>query len=92
MKAYDFPKAIVQQVVVNSKGEVTDIVARKGRTRESVKRHVSSVIPFLNTEDVSPASESDVDQDTSESGSRVRKKPMRRAAKAAKDQISRHFS
>ena len=92
MKAYDFPKAIVQQVVVNSKGEVTDIVARKGRTRESVKRHVSSVIPFLSTEDVSPASESDVDQDTSESGSRVRKKPMRRAAKAAKDQISRHFS
>ena len=39
--------AIVTKVFTNSRDEVTDVVAKKGRTREIVKRHVTSVIPLL---------------------------------------------
>ena len=39
--------AIVRKVWENCNGEVMDVEAFKGSTREMVKRHVSSVIPFF---------------------------------------------
>ena len=42
-----YPLAIVEEVVVNDLGEVTGVIVRKGNGRSSIKRHVSSVIPFL---------------------------------------------
>ena len=47
LKATDFPMARVTKVYNNDIGEVTDIVALKGKTRESVKRHVTSVVPLM---------------------------------------------
>ena len=46
-KTNNFPMAIVTKVFTNSRDEVTDVIAKKGRTREIVKRHVTSVIPLL---------------------------------------------
>ena len=46
-KAYDYPLAIVTDVKKNDIGEVTGETAKKGKTRETVKRHVISVIPLL---------------------------------------------
>ena len=39
--------AIVTKVFPNCRDEVTNAIAKKGRTREIVKRHVTSVIPLL---------------------------------------------
>lgn len=46
-KPSSYPLAIVKDIQLNDLGEVTGVVAYKGKTRESVKRHVSSVIPLL---------------------------------------------
>ena len=51
MKPNQFPMAIVKTVIVNDLGEVTGAVLFKGRTRETVKRHVSSLIPLLRASD-----------------------------------------
>jgi len=50
MKAAHYPKAIVRSVFVNSADEVTDITAMKGCSRELVKRHVSSVLKYMDGE------------------------------------------
>jgi len=46
-KAIKYPMALVLDIVTNSIGEVTDVTVRKGKTREVVKRHVTSVIKIL---------------------------------------------
>jgi hypothetical protein len=46
-KIKDYPLAKVCSVVQNDIGEVTGVTALKGKTRETVKRHVKSVIPYL---------------------------------------------
>ena len=51
LKPSDFPMAAVRDVQINDNGEVTGVTAYKGRTRELVKRHVSSVIPLLSSTD-----------------------------------------
>lgn len=49
-KSSDFPLARVISIVTNDIGEVTDVTAKKGKTREIVKRHVTSVIPLMRPE------------------------------------------
>lgn len=46
MKSVNYPMAIVTKIIVNDLGETTNVIVRKGN-RESVKRHVQSVIPYL---------------------------------------------
>ena len=46
-KPHNYPLARVKEVVVNINGEVTGIVAIKGKNREIVKRHSSTIIPLL---------------------------------------------
>ena len=47
LKPSNYPLAIVTDVVANDVGEVTTVMARKGSNRETVKRHVESIIPLL---------------------------------------------
>ena len=47
IKPHHFPMGRVKKVVKNKLGEVTDLEIFKGTTRETVKRHASSVIPLL---------------------------------------------
>ena len=49
-KRINYPLAIVREVFENPLEEVTSVVAKKGKNRELVKRHVSSVIPILTTD------------------------------------------
>ena len=46
-KVNNYPMAIVTKVVENSRNEVTDVILRKGNSRENIKRHVTSVIPLF---------------------------------------------
>ena len=50
LKPVNFPMAIVRQVTLNDIGEVTSVLALKGSTKELVKRHATSVIPFISVE------------------------------------------
>lgn len=47
-KPTNYPLAIVKDVTVNSLGEVTGAAVLKGKTREVVKRHSSTLIPILH--------------------------------------------
>lgn len=49
-KAQNYPMGIVVEVFSNNLGEVTGVKVRKGSNREIVKRHVTSVIPLLSSE------------------------------------------
>ena len=51
-KAVNFPLAIVEDVILNDLQEVTDVIAKKGRTGEKVKRHVTSVIPLMTSKEL----------------------------------------
>jgi hypothetical protein len=53
-KAQKYPMGLVQGVQINSNGEVTCATVKKGQSGEIVKRHVTTLIPFLsdkNTEE-----------------------------------------
>ena len=47
LKPTNFPMGIVRKLQVNSLGEVTGATLMKGKNREMIKRHVSSLIPLL---------------------------------------------
>jgi len=56
LKVYNYPLSIVTKVYENSLDEVTDVEVFKGRTGETVKRHVTCIIPLLRPD--SPAVDS----------------------------------
>ena len=64
MKFNNYPLAIVNDIVVNSIDEVTDVHALKGKTGEIVKRHVTSVIPLLSCDDNNLEKDSDLHPST----------------------------
>ncbi len=47
LKPNNFPMAIVKELQTNINNEVTGAIVLKGKTRELVKRHTSSIIPLL---------------------------------------------
>ena len=53
VKAFKYPMGVVTKTFENDLGEVTSAIVKKGTTKEKVKRHVSSLIPYLTgiTED-----------------------------------------
>jgi len=61
MKSSHYPKAIVREVVTNCNDEVTGVIAMKGTTRETVKRHVSSIILLLSCDQSLTQSEAEVE-------------------------------
>ena len=46
-KPNNYPMGLVKEVEINSNNEVTGAVILKGKTRELVKRHISTLIPLL---------------------------------------------
>ena len=87
-KPTNFPMGIVREVQVNSLGEVTGATIMKGKSREMVKRHASSLIPLLGrkeyangelTESSEPNTESS-EPNTSDDISQAAPRPMRKAA------------
>ena len=46
-KPNHYPLALVKETVVNDLGEITGAIVFKGKSRESVKRHSSTIIPLL---------------------------------------------
>ena len=61
IKYVNFPMGIVTRVTTNTLGEVTNVEVRKGN-RETVKRHVKSLILLLKNGDLPPG---DLNVDTS---------------------------
>ncbi|XP_068247851.1 uncharacterized protein [Palaemon carinicauda] len=51
-KPFNYPMAVVKETVMNTIGETTNAILLKGRTRELVKRHVSSLIPILSVNEM----------------------------------------
>ena len=47
-KPSEYPMAIVKSTIKNLNNEVTDAIIIKGKTREVLKRHSSSLIPLLS--------------------------------------------
>ncbi|XP_068227415.1 uncharacterized protein [Palaemon carinicauda] len=52
-KPTNFPLAVVKDVKTNVLDEVTDAVLLKGKNREMVRRHVTSLIPILTRKEMS---------------------------------------
>lgn len=55
--------AVVKEIKININDEVTDAVLLKGKNREVVKRHVTSLIPILTYKEMSPTSNQIVQSD-----------------------------
>ena len=68
---------LVKEVEINSNNEVTGAVILKGKTRELVKRHITTLIPLLECDPKSDNSDTSDDQTLdvgNASSSRVRRK------------------
>ena len=80
-KPNDYPLGIVKRTVTNDNGEVTGAFVMKGRTRELVKRHSSTLIPVLrdsnNDHELSPPVN---DSSLSNTDGHSIKRPIRKAA------------
>ena len=88
-KQTNYPLGVVKSVKINELGEVTSAMVLKGKTREVVYRHASSLILLLHA-----ANDSDTIDDSnpvntvrSDTIANQRKIPQRRAAKLAKSEI-----
>ena len=89
-KPQNYPMGIVKQTIINDIDECTDVIVYKGKTKEYVKRHVSSIIPLLtsNEMDLTPEQISgpNSNQNTSNNG-QINTRPQRKAAINAKLKI-----
>ena len=82
IKPNNYPLAIVKQTISNDSGEVTGAIVLKGKTRELVKRHSSTLIPVLEATMDVPKDDSE-DSQVSQSVPNpdfVRSRPVRKAA------------
>ena len=61
-KPSNYPMGIVKSVVINDLGEVTGAAILKGRSREIVKRHVTSLIPLLSSDQPDQSASDQVNQ------------------------------
>ena len=97
IKPNHYPLAVVKQTITNDLDEVTGAIVLKGKTRELVKRHVSTLIPVLECkQNISPndAEGSEISEDSKPKSSRSR--PVRKAAiisqQKSKDILRDEFS
>lgn len=86
LKPSTYPLAVVLKVNVNSLGEVTSVIVRKGNNRESVWRHSSTIIPFLSCERV-PKQEHCGSSNNIMSPDRILRPPRRAAAMAGDHRV-----
>ena len=81
-KANNYPLAVIKEVVKNSNNEVTGATLRKGKSREIVKRHSSTIIPYLSVN--TDFSLNNAAAKTSNEVSSSRKQPKRVAAEISR--------
>ena len=79
VKVIDYPMATVIEVIPNCLGETTEVTVRKGNTREIVRRHVTSVIPYFKVEGYCPVSHKDEEAQNTNTNNQ-NERPKRRAA------------
>ena len=94
-KAVNYPLALVKNVTMNDLGEVTDVEVLKGSTRETLKRHVTSVIPLLTTDkDEAPqqADLADPDVNNLQDPNDVQRRSVRTAARTSNEKTKKLFS
>ena len=91
-KASKYPMARVERAVVNEIGEVTGVEVRKGNG-ELVKRDTSSVIPYMEFDDVGdPLPEDDIRCEQSHDPNPTpRRNPKRRATKTSRHRTQAMF-
>ena len=80
-KPNHYPLGIIKQTVTNDIGEVTGALVMKGRSREIVKRHSSTIIPMLQVDSKDNGSVSQ----NSNPEVIVPSRPMRKAAKTSRE-------
>lgn len=51
-KPGNYPLGVIKSIIKNSLEEVTEVSLLKGKSRETVRRHVTSLIPFMKNSDV----------------------------------------
>lgn len=85
-KQTNYPMAIVYEVETNSIGEVTAAVVFKGKTREKVYRHATSLIRLLSAGVKVEESLQTVNVDFANS-----RRPVRKAAKKSRDLTKKLF-
>jgi len=85
VKSYHYPMAVVTRTYENTLDEVTDVEVYKGKTGETVKRHVSWIIPLLRPENISSKETGEI-QPCGQPKEITR--PTRRAKKRAKQKIA----
>ena len=83
-KSYNLPLGIVKQIEVNSLGEVTNALLKKGKTGELTIRHVTNLIPMLSESDVN-MSDFSIELNSDQSNEQVNK--VRLAATKANERI-----
>ena len=89
-KQSNYPLGVVKSVNVNDLGEVSSAIVMKGKTRELVYRHASSLIRLLQSSPGPECSEreSEIAPIHTETPNNPLKRPPRRAAERAKVKIS----
>ena len=86
LKPSNYPMGIVTKVIENDMGEVTAVEVRKGTNRETVKRHVTSVIPLLTGNSTTAANP------TAERETATPTRPKRVAAQRGAERIKLAYS
>lgn len=90
LKVNHFPMGIVRETFKNEAGEVTNIVVKKGSTRELVKRHVSSIIPLVKSEKTEVSLPSEISK-SSESRNILPRTAARKSRQKTKDLLKRNL-
>ena len=71
---------IVQSIQTNINNEVTGVEVLKGKTREIVKRHASTIIPLLSIEDSLGSGDTGMELDVKAHPPDYKQRPKRKAA------------
>ena len=91
-KPIHYPMAIVKEVVLNNIGEVTSVTLFKGKTRETIKRHSSNLIPILQAEqNTETVLEQNSSVESSNENEEVTKRNKRQAAKESQSKTKNLF-
>ena len=92
-KITNYPMGIVRSVTTNINGEITGATIMKGGTREVVKRHSSTLIPLLSSDEpLNEVVEVHPPSIPYESAEGSRKLPQRKAASKCRSKLKECFS
>lgn len=87
LKPSNYPLAVITDLVINDIDEVTAVVCLKGSSRELVRRHVTSIIPYLSRQFNDSPNLENSSVDVSPKGFCNNQRPMRSAAVKCKAKL-----